>query len=199
MKDKYVFATHNPTESPEKFSVGSVTTPHHGSVNLTSLLVIRFLDAFKFRIDVQVQSVVRYIPNSDHDDQGALGSESVSSSTFRSSGKDQSSRSQEVEAQRIDAEQRRVVWDAEESRLTDADAEGEDDPDYANDSGVAFVEPLGVKTDDGTIRPVTAEDFETANAMDVDENEQFFGKPDYEPERLGQLVRLRQVMDSTLL
>ena len=32
LKDRFVFATHNTTESPEKFSVGSVITPYHGSV-----------------------------------------------------------------------------------------------------------------------------------------------------------------------
>lgn len=140
---------------------------------------------------MQVRSVVRYIPNSDHDDPGALATDAVSSSTFRSSNKVQNSRSREIDAQQADADRRRVVWDAEDPLLTDADGEGEDDPDFVNDSGVAFVEPLGVKTDDGTIRPMTAQDFDSAaNAMDVDEHERIFGKPDYEPERLGQLVRI---------
>ena len=140
---------------------------------------------------MRVQSVVRYIPNTDHEgmDSSGLGSDEISGSTFKNTSGDQSSRSREAEAQRADAEQRRVLWDAEDSRLADADAEGEDDPEYVNDSGIVFVEPLGVRTDDGAIRPITAEDVDAMSAMDLDEDEQIFGKPDFEPKKLGQLVR----------
>ena len=191
VKDKYVFATHNPSECPEKFSVGSIVTPHHGYIFL-HLVTDIVDDAFIYtRVDLKIRSVAKYIPNDEKDDFEFLGVESVADSTFKSSSKnrEERSRSHQVEAQKVDAEARRVIWDAEDSRLTDADAEGEDDPDYVNDSGVELVEPLGVKTDDGNIRPLTAEDIEAANAMDVDDGEeQFFGRPDFEPERLGQLV-----------
>lgn len=144
------------------------------------------------RLDLKIQSVVKYIPNGEEDDSEFLGVDSVSANTFKSARKSQGERSRQVEIQRADADARRVIWDAEDLRM-DADAEGEDDPDFVNDSGVAFVEPLGVRISDDSIRPLTDEDIEAADAMECDGNEPFLGKPDFEPERLGQLVSVSVV------
>ena len=147
-------------------------------------------DACLCRINLNVQSVVKYIPNGEQDNSEFLGVEALSAGTFKNTNKKQDDRSRQIEVQRIDAATRRVIWDAEDTRLTDADAEGEIDPDFANDSGVELVEPLGVRTNDGRIRPLTAQEVELEEAMEVDSDEQFFGKPDFEPERVGQLVGL---------
>jgi hypothetical protein len=71
-------------------------------------------------------------------------------------------RAQQAEIQTKDASERNVVWDAEQG-LGDADAEGEDDPDYidgvfvgcsdVNDSGVEM-SPIGIRTGEGVIIPL---------------------------------------------
>lgn len=48
VKDKYIFTTHDQSEKPEKFSVGSLATPHHGSVS-QSKIIISLDDALKGR------------------------------------------------------------------------------------------------------------------------------------------------------
>ena len=68
-----------------------------------------------------------------------------------------------MELQVKDASERNVIWDAEHG-LGDADAEGEDDPDYVdgvfvggskvNDSGVEILVPIGIRNEEGAIMPI---------------------------------------------
>jgi hypothetical protein len=83
----------------------------------------------------------------------------------------------EVEAQKADARERRVVWDAE--RVTrmdsaDLDADGEPDPDYPEQNVGANAmlgpwTPHGLRRDDGEIVPMSEEGRRKLDAMDVDE------------------------------
>ncbi|KAH8117033.1 DNA-binding protein [Phellopilus nigrolimitatus] len=179
-KDKFVFTTHNKSEVPEKFSVGAVATPHHG-------------------IDLQVQSVAKYIPNGENNDSEFYCMEHVSKGgTGGLSGTiDSGTRSRQVEAQRKDAEERIVAWNAEDLRWTDADADGEEDPDFVNDSGISLKGPLGMRKTDGSIVPIENQEEDTmeTDAIDV----QFFGKPEIAPSHVGQLRAITPRNDSDLL
>lgn len=103
-----------------------------------------------------------------------------------------------------DALNRTIVWNAEDD-LGDADAEGEDDPDYTggvykevNDSGVEILIPIGVRNEDGAIEPLPAQDGQNktvtqvgrTDTMEVDNEEALFGgRSEYVPRRAGELVR----------
>jgi len=94
------------------------------------------------------------------------------------------------EAQRKDAEQRVVVWDAENAaymRLSDEDAEGSPDPDFVQTSGVDFQAPIGQRDADRCIIPIMKQD-----AMDVDVKTQaeFRGKVEMPPSRVGKMVSM---------
>ncbi|KAI5120474.1 hypothetical protein M0805_006494 [Coniferiporia weirii] len=167
-KDKLVFTTHNKSEVPEKFSVGSVVTPYHG-------------------IDVQIQSVVKYIPNGDENDTQFTGVEHVpkGGNGDLQSARYSSSRSRQLDAQRQDADERVVAWNAEDPRWTDADAEGEDDYEFADDSGIGLDGPLGMRKADGSVVPFDAN---SANAMDADEADvHYFGRPEMAPSHVKHL------------
>ncbi|KAL5511311.1 hypothetical protein ACEPAH_4527 [Sanghuangporus vaninii] len=174
-KDRFVFTTHNSYEIPEKFSIGAVATPHHG-------------------IDVQVQSIARFIPNDEKDDSQYLGIGKISKKGFSSSQgqSDAELRTKQVEIQQKDAEIRKLAWNVEDSRWTDDDAEGENDPDYANDSGIAIISPLGLRQADGSIVP---DQDGKDDAMDVECPAQFFGKPDIVPSRVGELRARRNAQE----
>lgn len=97
------------------------------------------------------------------------------------------------------------MWDAE-GGLGDADAEGEDDPAYAdgvykkaNDSGVEIFVPVGIRNEEGMIEPLPVEDGRDreptqvgrTHAMNVDNTSEealFGGLSEYVPPRAGELV-----------
>ncbi|PAV23827.1 meiosis specific hop1 [Pyrrhoderma noxium] len=184
IKDKFIFTTHNKAEVPEKFSVGSVITPHHG-------------------IDVKVQSVARYIPNGEDDAQEFLGFRSFPKGQEIKLASQVKARSMQTDSLMKDAEERMVAWNAEDPRWTDEDAEGDPDPDYVNDSGIAIDVPLGIRKGDGTIIPKLRNgdvDMETSN-----NDAHYYGKPEVVPDRVGQLktkygndtLESTQVLEST--
>lgn len=119
-------------------------------------------------------------------------------------------RNKQAEAQAEDAIKRNIAWDAESG--LDADADGEDDPDYvegvfvgnANDSGVEFPVPLGIRMEDGGIRPLPLELIKSGStrrqsdsahsndAMEVDEGAEthYAGYSEKVPSHAGALVRI---------
>lgn len=141
-------------------------------------------------INLQVQSVARYIPNGENNDSQYLGIESIGREgldTVRAS-VDPEARSVQIGIQRKDAEERGVAWSVEDPRWSDEDAEGDDDPDFVNDSGIVLDRPLGLRGPNGDIDPMNTQ---AADGMDTDEPDaKFMGKPDVAPDRLGQLVSL---------
>ncbi|KAL5529555.1 hypothetical protein ACEPAG_5540 [Sanghuangporus baumii] len=174
-KDRFVFTTHDISEIPEKFSIGAVATPHHG-------------------IDVQVQSIARFIPNDEKDDSQYLGIGEITNKGFSGSQgqSDAELRAKQVKTQQKDAENRKLAWNVEDFRWNDDDAEGENDPDYANDSGIAIINPLGLRQADGSIVP--HQDGKD-DAMDVECPVRFFGKPDIVPSRVGELRARRNAQE----
>ncbi|KZP21154.1 hypothetical protein FIBSPDRAFT_1044318 [Athelia psychrophila] len=144
--DKFFFATHDVKEPPEKTSVGGVETGHHG-------------------INVEIQSVAAYLPPADNADSpftglAAAGVSGTSPSANLTPGEEAVARAAQDRAQAEDAEARVVVWDAEKAVYDDADAEGDDDPDYAadksaNDSGIGMIPGLlGIRSEEGIVVPI---------------------------------------------
>lgn len=93
-------------------------------------------------------------------------------------------REAEIKLLKKDAEERRVIWSAEAQGI-DADAEGEIDPEYAeqyNVAGIGFA-PLGVRNDEGKLVPIIGR----AHAADGEEV-LYAGESLSVPSRVGNLV-----------
>ena len=90
--------THHASEVPERFSVGCVNTGYHG-------------------VDVKVTSVSGYLPSREDENAAFSGTtESNNCSAPHLTPREEAAvRLQQVQAQRRDAEERRVVWDGDDS------------------------------------------------------------------------------------
>lgn len=136
------------------------------------------------RIHLEIQSVAAYLPSSE--DVDALFTGTIAGATTTGPGaapgltpvEEAAHRAQQAVVQAQDAASRVVVWAAEadvEANDPEADAHGEDDPEYAggvfvgskdgavnvDDSGVAMgpavvpaVVPLGIRNAEGEVVPV---------------------------------------------
>lgn len=89
-------------------------------------------------------------------------------------------RAEQAEKQKQDAERRNIVWSAEDIELTDADADGDTDPEY---NGTPPNVPIGIRNEDGEIDPIPE-----SNSMDVD-GAQICGSTQIVPLRLDEIVR----------
>ncbi|KAI0344853.1 DNA-binding protein [Trametopsis cervina] len=175
-KDKWFFSTHSKGEIPEKCSVGEVQTGWHS-------------------VDLRVASVSAYLPSAEDNNAPFLGTtiggQNVIPPTLSPS-EESALRAQQSEAQRQDALERRVVWDAEEG-LGDEDADGSDDDGgqaaaiwRVNPTGLEFISPLGLRGSDGSIMPIASPENQpcelpaTADAL-------FEGVKENVPRHVGQL------------
>ncbi|OCH86897.1 hypothetical protein OBBRIDRAFT_782465 [Obba rivulosa] len=168
MKDKWFFTTHNNGEAPERCSVGSVQTGYHG-------------------VDVRVASVSGYLPSTEDNNAPFLGTTQRNGFTVPTLTpmEEAAARVQQVELQRQDALERRVAWDADEG-LCDEDAEGEDDPDCdigAAGSKNGLLGPIGVRDDEGHIRPLSQEERRVLQEAVSTEQAQYAGRHDAVPAR----------------
>lgn len=93
-------ATHDKGEVPERCSVGSVQTGYHG-------------------VDVKVASVSGYLPSAEDNNAPFLGT--TDGNPFGvpplTPAEEAAMRAQQIEVQRHDALERRVVWDADAESL----------------------------------------------------------------------------------
>lgn len=91
----------------------------------------------------------------------------------------------QVAKQLQDAETRKVVWSAEDD-LTDDDADGEDDPEFAprRDDGLAPVAPLGILDENGNVTSLPAE------SLEEEEEARFGGVSQAVPQNLIEIVSL---------
>ncbi|EED82474.1 predicted protein [Postia placenta Mad-698-R] len=190
-KDKWFFSTHNKDEVPERCSVGSLKTGHHA-------------------VDVRVASVSGYLPSSEDNDAPFLGTTTghVHAAPALTPVEEAAMRLQQVQLQREDALARHVVWDADDG-LCDIDADGEEDPEYAagsddsnesvslgswrvHDSGVEFLEPIGIRDEDGQIVPFPKDEAQRCPAEEVQAEEaQYAGRHDNVPNHVAQLPKGR--------
>lgn len=158
-----------------------------------------------------IESIATIIPSTDNNDAKFAGITSGISAPTLTPIEEASIRAQQSKVQAEDAINRRVVWDAENGMGdNDADAEGDDDPDYIdgvfvgegkmNDSGVEIMAPIGIRMEDGMIKPLSASD--KAALMDVDGASQemhFEGRAEYVPPRAGELVCLEVMIFDLIL
>lgn len=107
---KFTSLTHDSAEAPEKCSIGKVQTGWH-------------------TVDLRVASVSAYLPSVEDNNAPFLGTTAdgryLNAPTLTPK-EEAALRLQQLDVQRQDAAERRVVWDAEEGP-GDVDAEGEDD------------------------------------------------------------------------
>ncbi|EIW60264.1 uncharacterized protein TRAVEDRAFT_119861 [Trametes versicolor FP-101664 SS1] len=187
-KDKWFMTTHNKGEIPERCSVGSVQTGYHG-------------------VDVKVTSVSGYLPSAEDNNAPFLGT--TSGNPFGAPpltpAEEASMRAQQIEVQREDALERRVVWDTD-IELADMNvSEGEERRGKgsasrthgiiltavpkSNASAVERVVPVGFRDDEGTIVPYTEP--ETPRRLDRNAEAQYAGRPESVPMSLTPTPRPR--------
>ncbi|KAI0699230.1 HORMA domain-containing protein [Cytidiella melzeri] len=174
-KDKWFFSTHDQGEVPEKCSVGQVQTGWHA-------------------VDLRVTSVSAYLPSAEDNDAPFLGTtagQNLGAPTLTPA-EEAALRLHQTEAQRQDAMDRRVIWDAEEG-LNDVDAEGEDDEGEnaaavwrVGDNGLEFVGPIGIRDADGNIAPLSASQVQSQQPS-VAAEALFEGVKENVPRHVGQL------------
>ncbi|KAL0946558.1 hypothetical protein HGRIS_012763 [Hohenbuehelia grisea] len=196
-KNKWYFMTHDMDEVPDKWSLGKLETGHHS-------------------VDLDVRSVVSFLPSSTQDDDAPFTGVTPHTSLAPKLTPMQEalSRVQEAELQSSDAEERRIAWAADElsipEELHDFDAESEDDPDYMQDidgeykkvvrhiTNAEVVVPVGRRSDTGKIVPIPPQ--AVLDAVDMDLDEAYFGGvAETIPSRIGDLHMKKdhRVMEQT--
>ncbi|KAH9930747.1 uncharacterized protein B0H18DRAFT_1116858 [Fomitopsis serialis] len=173
-KDRWFFTTHERSEVPEKCSIGSLQTGHHG-------------------VNVRIASVSGYLPSTEDNSAPFLGTTGghTYAAPVLTPAEEASVRVQQMEIQRRDAIDRRVVWDADDG-MCDADADGEEDPDYipgssgdggrVDDSGVEFFAPIGVRDEAGNVQSLNEQQ------SGPDGEVRYTGRVDSVPNRIAQLA-----------
>ncbi|KAK0211239.1 HORMA domain-containing protein [Desarmillaria ectypa] len=173
-RDKWFFMTHDIDEIPDKWSVGKVDTGHHA-------------------VNVSVTSIATYLPSStEHDNAPFTGTTTrCVKAPSLSPAEEASLRMEQAAKQKEDAENRNIVWSAEDV-TREEDADGEDEADFVQQpdgtyvlAGVTQQEvkpvPIGLRTEGGCIEPIPAE------MMPVDE-EVFGGSTQIVPTRLNDML-----------
>ncbi|KAF9789652.1 HORMA-domain-containing protein [Thelephora terrestris] len=121
-KDKWYFTTHDKTEVPERTDVGRLETGWHS-------------------VEVQVASITSFLPSPETNKEEFSGmARAPGIPSFPTPLQEAEFRRKQAEAQLRDAEQRKVVFDADPSPVAEITSE-------VVDPGV----PLGVMDDDGNI------------------------------------------------
>ncbi|KAJ3480231.1 hypothetical protein NLI96_g8494 [Meripilus lineatus] len=194
-KDKWFFTTHNKAEAPEKCSIGQLQTGWHG-------------------VDVKVTSVSGYLPSTEDNDAPFLGITARNGQAVHplTPLEEASVRAQQAEAQRQDAMQRRVVWDAEDC-LVEMDLDGEGDRDDSGDSGqvlaawragesgIELAGPVGMRDDNGNIAPLSDEPengHQSIPAAETLDDSHYVGEQEHVPSHVGQLVGRRRSLETGL-
>ncbi|KAI0807770.1 HORMA-domain-containing protein [Fomes fomentarius] len=162
LKDKWFMTTHDKGEVPERCSVGFVHTGYHG-------------------VDIKVTSVSGYLPSGEDNNAPFLGitDSSLFAAPPLTPAEEAAQRAQQVEAQRQDAMNRRIVWDADEG-LDRAVAIGVTAAPHTD-----HIMPLGFRDDSGSVAPVSPE----RGALGQTAEAQYTGRPETVPMCIGQLAK----------
>ena len=187
-KDKWYFSTHDVSEKPERCSIGSVRTGFHS-------------------VDVKIASISGFLPSVEDNNAPFMGTTHARgyNAPAMTPLEEAAVRVQQTEAQRQDALERRILWDADNG-LCDVDADGEDDPECApgnrilaftqslvglmrrtDDSGVEFVDPVGTKDEDGAVVLFTSQRQHQRKKSGLHEAN-YFGQQERVAQQLAQLV-----------
>ncbi|KAG6853914.1 hypothetical protein C0991_012583 [Blastosporella zonata] len=178
-KDKWYFMTHDLDEVPDKWSIGKVNTGHH-SVNLS------------------VTSIATYLPSSTPHNNAVFGGTTLRPSVAPNltPAQEASVRDAQAEQQIMDAQIRTIAWSGDEAvELSDADGDGEDDPDYmrlpdGSYKKIANGTP-GVLVPNGIRNNKTGEIEPLSRPMDVEEAPEeahFAGVSEKLPTKLNELA-----------
>ncbi|KAI0822740.1 HORMA-domain-containing protein [Trametes gibbosa] len=165
-KDKWFMTTHDKGEVPERCSVGSLQTGFHA-------------------VDVEVASVSGYLPSTEDNNAPFLGT--TNSTLFGAPppltpSEEAAMRAQQIEVQRHDALERRVVWDADiASPQADALESG-------RGQCKSTLIPIGLMDEEGNIVP-----YSEVRPLGPDANTeaQYSGRPESVPMCIGQLAQTR--------
>ncbi|KAJ2929981.1 hypothetical protein H1R20_g7105, partial [Candolleomyces eurysporus] len=169
-KDRWYFMTHNLEEVPDRFSVGTVNCGYHS-------------------VNVKVTSIATYLPGPAKDDNlpftGTVPGAAIKGMERpRLTPKEEALVSaRQAEEQQEDAHARSLVWSTEQDvDICDADADGEDDPDYVKTADGVFVPyvPLGMRNKDGEIETMPVQALPTETQQEA----QFAGMSEQIPTRL---------------
>ncbi|KAH9843171.1 HORMA-domain-containing protein [Rhodofomes roseus] len=167
-KDRWFFTTHEKSEVPEKCNIGSLQTGYHG-------------------VNVRIASVSGYLPSTEDNNAPFLGTTvgHTHAAPVLTPTEEAAARMQQMEIQRRDAMDRQVVWDADDG-MCDADADGEEDPDFvpADDSGVEFFAPIGIRDEEGNIQPYDPRGKQSGRFEEV----RYAGRAEDVPNEIAQLA-----------
>ncbi|OSD08508.1 DNA-binding protein [Trametes coccinea BRFM310] len=169
-RDKWFMSTHERGEVPERCSIGSVQTGYHG-------------------VDVKVTSVSGYLPSGE--DNNAPFSGTMTGNPFgvpplTPSG-EAAMRVKQIEAQRQDALERRVVWDGDEGLL---DAEQKTDTANARPNAPDNLRPVGIRDVEGNVVPL--EEAESPVPGTDKSEAQYAGRAESVPLCIGELAKSGQ-------
>lgn len=155
-------------------------------------------------MDVNVRSVVSYLPSStENDDSTFTGTISVDKNAHKLTPVQEANvRVVEAENQLKDAEQRNIAWAVDGVVVGDEDAEGDEDPEYELGPEGQYVRtapkgplvpnenvPVGMRSIDGEIIPLARPHHADEGSMDIDEAH-FGGISEEVPTHVAQLVRI---------
>ncbi|KAI0707776.1 HORMA-domain-containing protein [Earliella scabrosa] len=160
-EDKWFMTTHHKGEVPERCSVGFVHTGYHG-------------------VDVKVTSVSGYLPSGEDNNAPFLGTteKNMFAAAHLTPAEEAAQRAQQVQAQRQDAMERRIVWDGDEGLGRAVATEEAADVDH--------VTPLGVREDDGSVVPLPMQE---RRSFEQSAEAQYAGRPETVPICIGQLAK----------
>ncbi|CDO73614.1 hypothetical protein BN946_scf185014.g84 [Trametes cinnabarina] len=187
-KDKWFMSTHEKGEVPERCSVGSVQTGYHG-------------------VDVKVTSVSAYLPSGEDNNapfSGIMTGNPFGAPPLTPAG-EAAMRVQQIDIQRQDAIERRVVWDGDDG-LLDAGLKPDecgkitsDSESYAHScpglSGARKTDgdnlvPVGVRDEEGNVVPIT----DTATSFPLEQivEARYAGRSESVPLCIGELAKAGQ-------
>lgn len=143
-----------------------------------------------FSVHLNITSIATYLPSTENQ-EGTFAGTTESQSTMKNLTPMQEAalRRQQNEEQEQDAEARNLVWNPEVDAVDiDADAEGEDDPDYVRQEDGSLLRvsdshvlvPLGIRNEAGVIEAIPASEKEEAV---------YGGELEVAPMHLSDLVR----------
>jgi len=139
---------------------------------------------------LSVTSISSFLPSStEHDDATFSGTTSISGRLNLTPLQEATACKDQAEKQLEDAENRNVIWAAEDClELSDADADGEDDPDYLRQPDGSYIKtdtivPIGYRNKEGNIDPIPLQEHPG--------EARFEGVLENAPKYLHEIVRFR--------
>lgn len=126
---------------------------------------------------MSVTSITSFLPSStEHDDATFSGTTSIPGRLSLTPCQEATACRDQAEKQLEDAENRNIVWPAEDClELSDEDAYGEDDPDYLRQPDGRYLKkdaiaPIGYRNKEGNVDPIALQEHPEARFEGVLEN-----------------------------